>query len=55
MSAFSGSIDPDMLKQALLEGAINVGATPGWDADTGHGVINAASAYNRLMQDVSMT
>jgi serine protease AprX len=46
MSAFTG-LGPDRLKQALIAGAINLG-TPGWDADTGFGVINAASSYALL-------
>lgn len=48
MSAFQDQLTPERLKQALLAGAINVGSTPGWDRDTGHGVINAASTYNLL-------
>ena len=46
MSAFPG-LGPDRLKQALIAGAINLG-TPGWDADTGFGVVNAASSYALL-------
>ena len=46
MSAFPG-LGPDRLKQALISGAINLGA-PGWDADTGFGVVNAASSYALL-------
>jgi serine protease AprX len=43
MSAFSG-LQPSELKEALIRSAINIGA-PGWDRDTGHGVINAAASY----------
>ncbi len=43
MSRF-GSLQPDRLKQLLIDSAINLGA-PGWDADTGFGVINAGAAY----------
>ena len=46
MSAFPG-LRPDRLKQALIAGAINLG-TPGWDADTGFGVVNAASSYELI-------
>ncbi len=46
MSAFPG-LGPDRLKRALIAGAINLG-TPGWDADTGFGVIHAASSYTLL-------
>jgi serine protease AprX len=46
MSAFP-DLGPARLKQALIAGTINLG-TPGWDADTGSGVINAASSYALL-------
>lgn len=46
LSAFSG-LTPDRLKQALLRGAINIGA-PSWDADTGYGVINVGASYTLL-------
>jgi serine protease AprX len=46
MSAFP-DLGPDRLKQALIAGTINLG-TPGWDTDTGSGVINAASSYALL-------
>lgn len=46
MSAFP-NISPQRLKNALIGGAINIGA-PGWDADTGFGVINAAASYMLL-------
>ena len=47
LSAFPGT-NPDQLKRVLMETAIDIGTTLGWDADHGHGVINAAAAYNRL-------
>jgi subtilisin family serine protease len=43
MSAIS-KLTPAQLKEALIQGAINIGI-PGWDTDTGHGVINAAATY----------
>lgn len=46
MSAFP-NLSPDRLKAALIAGAINLGS-PGWDADTGFGVVNAASSYALL-------
>jgi subtilisin family serine protease len=46
MSAFP-SLTPARLKEALIRGAINIGV-PGWDRDTGHGVINAAASYMLL-------
>lgn len=46
MSAFP-NLGPDRLKQALIAGAINLGS-PGWDANTGFGVVNAASSYALL-------
>jgi len=48
MSAVPG-LTPSKLKQALIEGAINIGP-PGWDADTGFGVVNAAATYTLLRQ-----
>ena len=48
LSAFN-DLTPGEIKQALIDGAINLGA-PGWDADTGHGVVNAAATYSRLLQ-----
>ena len=48
MSAFEGRLTPELLKQVLMDGAINLGSSPGWDTETGHGVINAASAYSLL-------
>jgi serine protease AprX len=38
------NLTPDLLKQALMNSAINIGK-PGWDSDTGYGVVNAAAAY----------
>jgi serine protease AprX len=46
LSAFP-DLTPQRLKQALIRGAINIGP-PGWDADTGFGVINAAASYTLL-------
>lgn len=46
MSAFPG-LSPDRMKKALVAGAANIGA-PGWDTDTGWGVINAAASYLKL-------
>jgi serine protease AprX len=46
MSAFP-ELTPQRLKEALIRGAVNVGA-PGWDADTGYGVINAAASYTLI-------
>jgi serine protease AprX len=43
MSAFP-HLSPAALKDVLIQGAVNLG-TPGWDALTGHGVINAAASY----------
>lgn len=40
-------VTPDRLKDALIQGAINIGA-PGWDRDFGFGVINAAASYHLL-------
>ncbi|MBI4749004.1 MAG: S8 family serine peptidase [Acidobacteria bacterium] len=42
-----GPIPPEQLKQALIQSAINLGV-PGWDTDTGFGVINAGAAYALL-------
>jgi serine protease AprX len=39
------------LREALVSSAVEVGP-PGWDADTGHGVINAAAAYTRLLEPI---
>ena len=41
------NLSPKDLKDTLINGSINLGE-PGWDADTGHGVINAGSAYRSL-------
>jgi subtilisin family serine protease len=43
LSAMS-NLTPDLLKQALINSAINLGK-PGWDTDTGYGVVNAGAAY----------
>lgn len=48
MSAFP-TLTTDRLKDVLINGAFDIG-TPGWDADTGFGVINAAASYNLLIQ-----
>ncbi|WP_157014849.1 S8 family peptidase [Mesorhizobium xinjiangense] len=47
MSAIAG-LTPDMMKRALTGSATNLGRTVGWDAGTGHGVLNAAAAYGWL-------
>ena len=49
MSAFP-TLEPDRLKRVLIAGAINLGS-PGWDADTGFGVVNAASSYALLKRE----
>lgn len=37
-------LTPASIKNALIQGAVNIGP-PGWDRDTGHGVISAAASY----------
>jgi subtilisin family serine protease len=49
-SAFQG-LTPARLKAALIRSATNLGA-PGWDANTGHGVLNAAAAYELIRSGV---
>lgn len=49
MSAFP-NLNPERLKQVLIAGAINLGA-PGWDVNTGFGVVNAATSYTLLRRD----
>lgn len=49
MSAFP-ILTPQRLKDVLMRGAVNIGA-PGWDADTGFGVINAAASYMLLRNE----
>ncbi|MGL6095676.1 MAG: S8 family serine peptidase [Fimbriiglobus sp.] len=46
LSALPGT-SPDQLRRALLATAINIGP-PGWDADTGFGVVNAGAAHSFL-------
>jgi subtilisin family serine protease len=46
MSAFA-NLTPQRLRSVLIRTAINLNQ-PGWDADTGYGVINAGAAYNLL-------
>jgi hypothetical protein len=46
MSALPG-LTPAQLKASLIASAVPVGA-PGWNADTGAGVINAAAAFAAL-------
>lgn len=46
LSAFPNT-SPAALAQALVQTAINIGQ-PGWDRDTGFGVINAGAAYSLL-------
>lgn len=48
MSAIPG-LTPDKIKAALVQTAIDIGA-PGFDQNTGHGVINAAAAYALLLR-----
>ncbi len=43
-------LTPASLKDALIRGAFDIGI-PGWDDDTGHGVINATTSYNLLNRD----
>ena len=43
------SLTPAQLKQALIASCADIGL-PGWDADTGFGVINAAAAYAHISQ-----
>lgn len=43
MSAIAG-LSPQDIKQALIESSIDIGK-PGFDYDTGYGVVNAGSAY----------
>jgi len=40
-------LTPEQVRTALIAGAIDLGQ-PGWDAETGHGVINAAASYNLM-------
>ncbi len=42
-------LSPDELKNALIESVTNVGQTIGWDRDYGHGVVNAAAAYQAVI------
>ena len=46
MSAIS-NLTPARLREALIQTAISLNQ-PGWDAETGHGVVNAGAAYNLL-------
>ncbi len=41
------NLTPTRLREALIQTAINLNQ-PGWDAETGHGVVNAGAAYNFL-------
>jgi subtilisin family serine protease len=50
LSAFP-DLTPQRLKDALISGAFDIG-TPGWDANTGFGVVNAAASYNLLVRDI---
>jgi subtilisin family serine protease len=47
MSAID-NVSPALLKEALMAGAINVGAL-GWDTETGAGVIHALASYQYLL------
>lgn len=49
MSAFP-NLSPQDLKKALIESAIDIGK-PGFDFDTGYGVINAGAAYAMLKRN----
>ncbi|MBD3886751.1 S8 family serine peptidase [Phormidium tenue FACHB-886] len=51
LSAFP-NLTPQQLKDVLIRGAINIG-TPGWDAGSGFGIINAAVSYT-LLRNVSI-
>jgi subtilisin family serine protease len=42
-------LTPAQIRDGLKAGAIDIGK-PGWDTDTGFGVINAAASYTRLLQ-----
>ena len=46
LSAFP-SFNPSVIRRVILDTAISLGQQ-GWDADTGYGVINVASAYTKL-------
>ena len=48
LSAFP-NLTPALVKQALEQTAFNIGR-PGWDPDTGWGVVNLAAAYASLRQ-----
>jgi serine protease AprX len=50
LSAFP-QMTPAELKEALIRGTTNLGV-PGWDADTGHGVVNAAASYSFVNRGV---
>ena len=50
LSAFP-DLTPARLKDVLISGAFDIGK-PGWDADTGFGVVNAATSYNLLVRDI---
>ena len=47
MSAAAG-ITPELLKEALVAGAARVGV-PGWNPDTGSGIIDVAASYQYLL------
>jgi serine protease AprX len=47
-------LSPSDLKAALVAGAVNIGL-PGWDADHGHGVVNAAASYSLLKRRASVS
>ena len=44
-----GLIPPNLLKEAMLESAVSLDG-PGWNADTGHGVIDAFLIYEKLVE-----
>ena len=50
LSAFP-DLTPKRLKNVLISGAYDIGK-PGWDADTGYGVVNAAASHNLLVREI---
>lgn len=56
LSAHPG-LTPEAVRAALVAGAVNIGP-PGWDAEYGHGVVNAAASHSllkRTLPDVCAT
>lgn len=54
LSAFP-DLAPEALKSVLTGTATRVGTDTGWSADYGHGIVNAAAAYTRLVRAASLT